>query len=179
MYPPFDDDAAGGGRAPWPVVTAIVISLQRLLAPVLLYQDLLRRIAVTVGLLAVLRLGHLIPLPGLSGVAVPSEAAASEAERLLQAVMTQSSQLPASLFDLGITPFINASIIIQVAMAVPKWAYRSIADLPFVGCVARQAGTRIPLLRASTLHTPDAAADSPHTIPIIDASLRAHSTQWD
>jgi hypothetical protein len=41
-------------------------------------------------------------------------------ERMLRALYGQSQALPASLFDMGISPHINASIIIMVVLLLPK-----------------------------------------------------------
>ena len=38
----------------------------------------------------------------------------------MQALYGQSKELPASIFDLGISPHINASIIIAVLLIIPK-----------------------------------------------------------
>jgi hypothetical protein len=43
-------------------------------------------------------------------------------ELLIKALYGQANELPASLFDLGISPFINASIIMFMLMVLPKEA---------------------------------------------------------
>jgi hypothetical protein len=133
---------------------------------------LLKRIAVTVAMIAVIRAGYYIPLPGVDVARLPSAAvgategararahtqgglisalaasltaACDEAhsltapqppspplplplspplpktgERIMRAIYGQASELPASLFDLGISPYINASILVTILLLLPK-----------------------------------------------------------
>jgi len=38
----------------------------------------------------------------------------------MRAIYGQASELPASLFDLGISPYINASILVSILLLLPK-----------------------------------------------------------
>jgi hypothetical protein len=38
----------------------------------------------------------------------------------MRAIYGQASELPASLFDLGISPYINASILVTILLLLPK-----------------------------------------------------------
>ncbi|KAI8473294.1 MAG: pre protein translocase secY subunit [Monoraphidium minutum] len=72
-------------------------------------------------MIAVIRLGYYIPLPSVDMARLPSAAAgASEGERIIRAIYGQASELPASLFDLGISPHINASILVSILLLLPK-----------------------------------------------------------
>lgn len=73
-------------------------------------------------MLAVVRLGYYIAIPGLDMAALPSVSGYSEADRLVRALYGQVGTLPASLFELGISPFIFASIFINVLIGMPKEA---------------------------------------------------------
>ncbi|GFR45541.1 hypothetical protein Agub_g6934, partial [Astrephomene gubernaculifera] len=83
--------------------------LLRLLSALSSHRELLSRAALTLGLLAVIRAGHFIPLPGVDlGAAGAGAAAASSAgERLIKVLYGQTYDIPASLYDLGISPFVN------------------------------------------------------------------------
>jgi preprotein translocase subunit SecY len=108
-----------------------------------LYWPIIARVLVTLAMLAVIRAGHYVPLPGvdLAAAAVGNAAvgaaaeggalaAGGEGERMLRALYGQAGELPASLFDLGIGPHINASIVLMVVLLLPKdllpyaWAQR-------------------------------------------------------
>jgi preprotein translocase subunit SecY len=54
-------------------------------------------------------------------------------ERLLKALYGQAQDIPASLFDLGISPFINASILMAVCLVLPD----EVVKLPVRGLAAR------------------------------------------
>ncbi|KAG1665642.1 hypothetical protein FOA52_011236 [Chlamydomonas sp. UWO 241] len=84
------------------------------------YSEVLRRSAVTLAMLAVMRAGMFIPLPGLDQALLTPMDHATEGERMIRALYGQAQALPASLFDLGISPYINASIVITVLMVLPK-----------------------------------------------------------
>ncbi len=49
---------------------------------------------------------------------------ASAGERLVRALYGQARALPASLFELGISPFINASILVTLVLAMPEQLVR-------------------------------------------------------
>ncbi|KAJ9510346.1 hypothetical protein QJQ45_015810 [Haematococcus lacustris] len=103
-----------------PPLSWLLTALQPALRFCAQYHEVIRRIAVTLGLLAVIRCGLYIPLPGVDMAHLPaSAAAATQGERLVKALYGQSQALPASLFELGISPLINASIAITMATSVP------------------------------------------------------------
>ncbi len=136
---------------------------------------LIQRLLVTVAMIAVIRMGYYVPLPGADMQRLPSPtlgttegarraaaacapashlaarmrtqcpcprqllaSAASAAssrsfvplttlrpsnaagERIMRAIYGQASELPASLFDLGISPYINASILVSILLLLPK-----------------------------------------------------------
>ncbi|GLC37261.1 hypothetical protein PLESTB_001142600 [Pleodorina starrii] len=83
------------------------------------YREVLQRAALTIGLLVVIRCGHFIPVPGIELSQVASAGAATAGERLIKALYGQAQDIPASLFDLGISPFVNASILLAVALVLP------------------------------------------------------------
>jgi len=108
-----------------------------------LYWPVIARALVTLARLAVIRAGHYVPLPGVdlaaaaqgnaavgAAAAGGALAAGGEGERMLRALYGQAAELPASLFDLGIGPHINASIVLMVVLLLPKdllpyaWAQR-------------------------------------------------------
>ncbi|KAG2483194.1 hypothetical protein HYH03_017929 [Edaphochlamys debaryana] len=84
------------------------------------YKEIIQRAALTVGLLALIRCGHFIPLPGVELAAVAAPVAATTGERLIKALYGQASDIPASLFDLGISPWINASILLSLLLVLPQ-----------------------------------------------------------
>eukprot|EP00879_Flechtneria_rotunda_P019900 GHRR01020916.1.p1 GENE.GHRR01020916.1~~GHRR01020916.1.p1 ORF type:complete len:458 (+),score=125.90 GHRR01020916.1:187-1560(+) len=89
-----------------------------------------QRLLVTVTMLVIIRCGYFIPVPGVDLAALPTATSAMEGERMMRALYGQAQALPASLFDLGISPHINASIIITMLLILPKellpfpWANR-------------------------------------------------------
>ncbi|KXZ41387.1 hypothetical protein GPECTOR_501g464 [Gonium pectorale] len=131
-------DGAGGGPPasasttsapplplPWPLSAAAAWLAGRLAAAARFchyYHEVLGRAALTLGLLALIRAGHFIPLPGVDLAAVPAAGAATAGERLIKALYGQAGDLPASLFDLGISPFVNASIVLAICLVLPAEA---------------------------------------------------------
>lgn len=151
--------------------------LQLLPDALLLYWPVLQRMCVTVAMLAIIRMGYFIPLPGVDMQALPTAVTTTEGdmpgrqlprgcagnglqgpariahrappaaraapgrraraelrcppvcggagERMVKALYGQASALPAALFDLGISPHINASIVVAIVLMMPK------ALLPF------------------------------------------------
>ncbi|GLI64245.1 hypothetical protein VaNZ11_007444 [Volvox africanus] len=97
------------------------------------YREILTRAALTVGLLAVIRCGHFIPVPGIDLALVNTTAASTAGERLIKALYGQAQDIPASLFDLGISPFVNASILLAVALVLPQ----EVTTLPGLGWLSR------------------------------------------
>ncbi|GIL45355.1 hypothetical protein Vafri_2609 [Volvox africanus] len=97
------------------------------------YREVLTRAALTVGLLAVIRCGHFIPVPGIDLALVNTTAASTAGERLIKALYGQAQDIPASLFDLGISPFVNASILLAVALVLPQ----EVTTLPGLGWLSR------------------------------------------
>ena len=87
------------------------------------HPDLRKKVLITLGLLALYRLGCFVPVPGVSYTSVqkcievvqgnsPTDSSTSPAEPLLQL----------SVFALGVVPHITASIIIQLlTVVIPGW----------------------------------------------------------
>lgn len=84
------------------------------------YWPILARLFVTLGMLTIIRLGYFIPVPGVDMARLPAAADGMEGERMMRALYGQAQALPASLFELGISPHINASIIITMLLLLPK-----------------------------------------------------------
>lgn len=94
------------------------------LANALKNRELRKSIIITLVLLLVYRLGCYLPTPGLSSDLyadlMESSSGISSVLSLLNAV-TGSALSNAAIFALGVTPYINASIIVQLlAVAIPK-----------------------------------------------------------
>src|SRR5512143_2030552 len=82
--------------------------------------ELKRRIFWTMGLLVVYRLGGHIPTPGVNGAALTSFFATQEQNTLFQLydLFVGGNFSKATIFALGIMPYISASIILQLFGAV-------------------------------------------------------------
>lgn len=84
--------------------------------------ELRRRILITLGLLAVFRLGSFIPLPGLniSGIKAYMEGMMKGGGQMfgLVNIFSGGAMSNMSLFSLGIMPYISASIIFQLLVKV-------------------------------------------------------------
>jgi len=83
--------------------------------------DLLRKIAFTLGLIAVYRMGAFVPAPGVDYPAVQQCLAAGNAQGGLYSFVNMFSGgalLQVSVFALGIMPYITASIIVQLLRVV-------------------------------------------------------------
>lgn len=84
-------------------------------------EDLKNRILITFGILAIYRLGSFVVIPGID----PSQLAALQAQTSdgllgLLNMFTGGAFSQASIFALGIMPYISASIVIQLlGMAIP------------------------------------------------------------
>ena len=79
-------------------------------------KEIRKKILITIGLLLIFRLGCYIPVPGIN-VSVFSEAIKEQSFLELLNSITGGSLANATLFALGISPYINASIIIQLLTA--------------------------------------------------------------
>lgn len=83
--------------------------------------DLRRRILYTLGLLALVRLGSLIPSPLMDATAVQTFFGSANGVLQLFDIMSGSAFSQMNLFAMGITPYINSSIIISLlTVAIPK-----------------------------------------------------------
>ncbi len=86
-------------------------------------EDLRQRILFTIGLLAVFRLGTFLVLPGIDGRAMAAAVESQSADNSLVGLIslfTGGAFSQASVFALGIMPYISASIIVQLlGFAVP------------------------------------------------------------
>jgi preprotein translocase subunit SecY len=85
-------------------------------------EELRNRILWTVGLCAVYRLGSFIVLPGIdAGLLASQKAAVGEGLLALLDMFSGGAFSNASIFALGIMPYISASIVVQLlTMVVPK-----------------------------------------------------------
>jgi len=85
--------------------------------------DLRKRVLFTLGLLAVYRVGHVIPLPGIDPQALNAfmEQAASNSMFGLYDMFSGGNLSRITIFALGIMPYISASIILQLLAVV--WPY--------------------------------------------------------
>ena len=76
-------------------------------------KEIRKKIFITLGLLLIFRLGCYIPVPGIT-VTTFSEAIANNSFLEILSSITGGSLANATLFALGISPYINASIIVQL-----------------------------------------------------------------
>ena len=83
--------------------------------------DLRRRILYTLMMLALVRLGSLIPSPLMDAAVVKSYFASAGGVMALFDIMSGSAFSQMNLFAMGIQPYINASIIVNLlTVAIPK-----------------------------------------------------------
>ncbi len=85
-------------------------------------EELRKRILITLGLLLVYRIGSFIVLPGVNSAALANAASSGGGGGLvdLLSIFTGGAFTRASIFALGVMPYISASIIMQLAgIAVP------------------------------------------------------------
>ncbi|MBK8226267.1 MAG: preprotein translocase subunit SecY [Flavobacteriales bacterium] len=83
-------------------------------------EELRTRILITLGLLLVYRIGSFIILPGVDSVAMARNSAGGGGIAEILAIFTGGAFTRASIFALGIMPYISASIIMQLAgIAIP------------------------------------------------------------
>ena len=83
-------------------------------------EELRKRILITLGLLLVYRIGSFIVLPGVNSAALGSASSGGSGLVDLLSIFTGGAFTRASIFALGVMPYISASIIMQLAgIAVP------------------------------------------------------------
>ena len=83
-------------------------------------EELRNRILITLGLLLIYRIGSFIVLPGVDSAKLASTSSSSGGLVELLAIFTGGAFTRASIFALGIMPYISASIIVQLmGIAVP------------------------------------------------------------
>ena len=98
-------------------------SIKRVLENIFSVPDLLKKIAFTLALLCIYRIGFWIPLPGLNQAAL-SQYMEGQAQGALGqameyfAMFTGGNLQKCTLFGLGIMPYISASIIFQLLVTV-------------------------------------------------------------
>lgn len=84
-------------------------------------KDIRKKIFLTLGVLLIFRIGSFIPIPGLDITAIQTAAATDNGFLGIIGFINGGSMSQGSLFSLGILPFINAFIIMQlVTLIVPK-----------------------------------------------------------
>ncbi len=82
--------------------------------------ELRTRILITLGLLLIYRIGSFIVLPGVDSVKMAASASGGGGIAAILAIFTGGAFTRASIFALGIMPYISASIIMQLmGIAVP------------------------------------------------------------
>jgi preprotein translocase subunit SecY len=83
-------------------------------------EELRNRILITLGLLLVYRIGSFIVLPGVDSAQMAANATGGGGIVEILSIFTGGAFTRASIFALGIMPYISASIIMQLAgIAVP------------------------------------------------------------
>ena len=84
-------------------------------------EDLRKRIVYTLLMLAIVRLGALIPSPLMNAEVVKTYFASANSVMQLFDIMSGNAFSQMNLFAMGITPYINSSIIISLlTVAIPK-----------------------------------------------------------
>ena len=85
-------------------------------------KEVRRKIFLTILFVIIYRLGCMITVPGLSAIEIENEQGILG---LLDSI-TGSASSQGTLFSLGISPYINASIIVQLlTVAIPSWTRMS------------------------------------------------------
>lgn len=83
-------------------------------------KDVRKKILITLALLFIYRLGCWVPIPGIDAVAYQNTSSVDGLLGLLNGI-TGSALQNGALFAIGITPYINASIILQLlTVAIPR-----------------------------------------------------------
>jgi preprotein translocase subunit SecY len=85
--------------------------------------ELRRRLLITVGIIGVFRLGSALPAPGIAARAVRACISTTDSQGALGLVnlISGGALLKLSIFALGVTPYITASIMMQLlAVAIPR-----------------------------------------------------------
>jgi preprotein translocase subunit SecY len=113
----------------------LALSLVSTLIPALGSAELIRRAGVTLSMLALVRIGHYIPVPGLNLPAIMSYLALSTGGGVggenmvpmplsMTSLMTGSQELPGNMFLLSITPYMTAYLTISALQLVPEFRKR-------------------------------------------------------
>jgi preprotein translocase subunit SecY len=110
--PPLLDQRRGAFRAGGPVLTAFARAFRT--------PDLRRKLLFTLGIIALFRLGSVIPTPGVDYGAIQSCISQVQDNSLygLINMFSGGALLQLSIFALGIMPYITSSIIIQLLVVV-------------------------------------------------------------
>ena len=112
--------------------------------------ELVRRIAVTLGLLLAVRLGGHIPIPGVDITVWSAVFAQSHSESLAAANATTGGAIARlSIFALGLVPYMSAAVLIQVASVV----FAGLRDLPRRGESGRRRIVMLTLVVTLLLAT--------------------------
>src|SRR5437763_13911836 len=81
--------------------------------------ELVRRIAASIGLLLAFRLGSIIPIPGIDSVVWDTVYAQNQGGALAAANATSGgASARLSIFALGLAPYLSAAVVMQVASVV-------------------------------------------------------------
>ncbi len=112
--------------------------------------ELVRRIAVTLGLLLAVRLGGHIPIPGIDITVWNAVYAQSHSEALAAGNATTGGAIARlSIFALGLVPYMSAAVLIQVASVV----FAGMRDLPRRGETGRRRIVMLTLVVTLLLAT--------------------------
>ena len=103
--------------------TVLATGVRRVLENIFSIPELVRKLAFTLGLLCIYRIGFHIPLPGLNQEVIQSFMSRQEQGAFGQvleyvALFTGGNLRRSTLFGLGIMPYISASIIFQLLVTV-------------------------------------------------------------
>lgn len=104
--------------------------------------ELKNRLLFTLAILVVYRLGCAIPVPFVSGSALTQMFANGDMLSYLN-MMSGGALARCTLFALGVTPYINASIIVQLlTVAIPRWKIWQRKPTASRSC-SRSTGTQV------------------------------------
>lgn len=84
--------------------------------PWLMYRAVLRKLGITLLMMVIIRTGHYIAIPGVDQNEVATGLAVSAADKVVRSFSGRTCSLAASCADLGITPFISASLFMSVLL---------------------------------------------------------------
>jgi preprotein translocase subunit SecY len=152
--------------------------------------DLRGKILFTLGIIAVYRLGSVIPIPGVDYGALTSLVEQAEASGIAQLLnlFSGGALTQLAVFALGIMPYITASIIMQLlAVVIPKleeWQKEGATGTARITQITRYVTVALAILQSTGLIvlidsgqlfglSPEALAGQPPLIPTDTVPIRA------